>query len=202
MRARDQVEHWLPRTAGWAWSHTVMDTIFGNRKPVNVNAEIIVFDQSSNTAPLDLGLGKPTSSLDEGRLSVWFLSTNGTAELRHRLAIASPGQTYQCRITTADGIAATLFMGESLVLNGVTNQVGVAETYLPLVDTKHVELFASGYICEAATNLSPWGTQIGIRTNGEFAARIQIPLQRGVFLLQRHQKAGVVTSTGLMLDPL
>jgi hypothetical protein len=200
-RTRDQIESWLPLTPRWAWSHTVIDRLFGKRKPVNVNAETFVFDASFSTETKELG--RPSFSTDDGRLSVWFLTTGEIIALRKRLEAAPAGhESYRCRIATADGIAASLFMGESVVLNGQTNPVGVAQSFLPLVNPTGTDLFTSACISAVLTNDSPAGQRIVIQTNTEFAARIQVPAQRGIFFLQRDPPAQSGKSTGLMLDTL
>jgi len=201
LRARDRIESWLPLTARWAWTHKLADTLFGKRAPVNVNAETFVFDAPLNTEATEVELGRPSFSTDDGRLAVWFLSNVEITALRKRLETARAGhESYRCRISTADGIAASLFMGESVVLNGQTNPVGVAQSFLPLVNPTGTDLFTSACISAVTTNDSPAGQRIFIQTNAEFSARIQVPAQRGIFFLQREPQRG--KSTGLMLDPL
>lgn len=201
MRARDRIESWLPLTSRWAWSHTLVDALFGKRKPVNLNIETFVFDPPFSSEATELG--HPSFSTDDGRLSVWFLTNAEVAALRARLEAARAGhESYRCRISTADGITASLFMGESVVVNGQTNPVGVAQSFFPLVNPTGTDLFTSACISAVLTNDLPAGKRIIIQTNAEFAARIQVPAQHGLFFLQRETEAHRAKSTALMLDPL
>src|SRR5947209_5775958 len=88
-RARDRIESWLPLTPRWAWSNTVVDALFGKRKPVNLNVETFVFDTPFSNEATELG--RPSFSTDHGRLSVWFLTNAEIAALRARLEAARTG---------------------------------------------------------------------------------------------------------------
>jgi hypothetical protein len=202
LRARDRIESWLPFTPRWAWTHTVVDTLFGKRTPVNVDSEAFVFDGAFNDKANELELGRPSYSTGDGGLTVWFLTNGEIKALRSRLETAGLGRAFRCRINTADGIGATLFMGESVVLSGVTNQVGVAQSYLPLVKATGTDLFTSTCVSEVRTNDSLGGESRSIHTNADFAVRIQIPPRLGIFMLKREPPADGRRSAGVVLDAL
>jgi hypothetical protein len=200
--ARDRIESWLPLTPRWAWTHKVVETLFGKRIPVNVDSEAFVFDGAFNAKASELELGPASYSTGDGGLTVWFLTNGEIKALRSRLETAGLGRAYRCRINTADGIGATLFMGESVALSGATNQVGVAQSYLPLVKATGTDLFTSTCVSEVRTNESLGGESRFIHTNADFAVRIQIPPRRGIFLLKRESLVGGGRSAGVVLDPL
>jgi hypothetical protein len=202
VRARDKIESWLPFTPRWAWAHKVVDTLFGKRTPVNVDSEAFVFDGAFNAKATELELGHPSYSTGDGGLTVWFLTSGGIKALRNRLETAGLGKAYRCRISTADGIGATLFMGESVILRGATNQVGVAQSYLPLVKATGTDLFTSTCVSEVRTNESFGGESRFIHTNADFAVRIQIPPRCGIFLLKRESVVEGRRNAGVVLDPL
>jgi len=166
-----------------------------------VNAETFIFDAPLNAEAMQLG--RPSFSTDDGRMSVWFLTNAEIAALRTRLEAARTGhESYRCRISTADGITASLFMGESVVVNCQTNPVGVTQSFLPLVNPTGTDLFTSACISALLTNDSPAGSRILIQTNADFAARIQVPAQHGIFFLQHDLRPQPAKSTALMLAPL
>jgi hypothetical protein len=111
------------------------------------------------------------------------------------------------RLTTADGISASLFSGELIPFNGRTNQIGVEAAYFVRVHPERTDLFASALLTQAVTNRDrlPEGAMpvVSILTNLDVAFRLQIPKSNGVFII----KAPIGPATkdwpgfGLIIDP-
>src|SRR5579859_3396583 len=57
---RDRVVQWTPATPSWAWMWRLGDKLFGQRKPVNIYSEIVMFPGSTDSVMLAAQvLGKP-----------------------------------------------------------------------------------------------------------------------------------------------
>jgi hypothetical protein len=206
VRLRDKVESRIPNTASWGWAHNLVSTIFGKRSPVNLDAESFSFRDAFSSRPIEIELGPPAFATRGDKMSVWFLTYGEITSLRARLESAALGSSYRCRVNTADGVGATVFVGSSEILNNVTNQVGVHHEYYPLSKPNGTDLFVSVGVSRLETNVSPSldGTRpsLYIETNVDLAVRIQIPARKGVFLLQRETLAKGGHSAALVLDPL
>jgi len=199
---RERVERWVPPTPAWAWAHTLIDRLFGRRQPINLDVEAFEFRGAFATRQLEVELGRPSSSLMREGLFVWFLTYGEVTALRVRLENEPNLTGYRSRVSTADGIGAALFMGNSVVLSGVTNQVGIQEDYFPRVGPGGLDLFTSLQISQQATNnpnhFEPDQPAVFVRTNADLAVRLQIPSRRSVFLLKRDSLGG--KSAGLVLE--
>lgn len=106
------------------------------------------------------------------------------------------------RVSTADGIGATLFSGQTMVLQGATNQVGLQTEYYAAVHPTRTDLFLSAFLSELVTN-EPGGSEAGVvdvATNLDLAARLQVPRGCGVVLLTRSEPPADVRGAGLVLE--
>lgn len=181
---RDRLSQWIPPSRTWGWANTVEDLLFGHRKAVNFDQEIFAVSQQDGIAH-SLGLGLPAFSRSSN-LSVWFLSPGELKALRGRLEPVVE-RINRAGINTAEGIGTGLFVGESVVLEGVTNQVGVEANYFARIRSNTTDLFANVQFSELETNEfngpdSP-PPNVVVRTNLDFTARMQIPTGCGFFLL-------------------
>jgi hypothetical protein len=177
--------------------------VFGKRRLVNLDAESFAFDRAFSSRGVELELGPP-AFVSRTDASVWFLTYAEIAKLRARLESAALGSSYRCRVNTADGVGAAVFVGSSIVLNGQTNQLGIHQNYYALVGSSRTDLYLSIQLSEIKTNLAPRlelaQPTVFIETNVDLAVRIQVPARRGVFLVKRQMLEG--RSAGLVLDPL
>ncbi len=111
------------------------------------------------------------------------------------------------RISTADGIGASMFTGQSLVLNGTTNVIGLRFDCFPRVRPQSTDLYAAVAFTELMTNpvagrMSwPGGGAVSIHTNLDLAARLQVPKGRRVLLVKTSTIDPNQGCYGLVLAP-
>lgn len=200
---RDRVQGSIPRTLGWA--HRLADRLFGARKPVNLNAAVFAVGEAAVAQLEELARGQSARATSNGP-TVWFLETADVKKLRARLEAGGTNQVCYGRITTADGIGAGLFMGQTVVANGSTNQVGLQTSYFARVGQERTDLFAEVMLSEAVTNelqeASRNRSDVCIKTNANIAVRLQVPKGKGVFLLQGPAEKKSEMRAGFILEPL
>lgn len=183
---------WVPVGPGWAWLWHLKEAVVGKIKPVNIDTDIMAVSQT--LAP---PFGAPTfdaaGSLDATRLRIWLLDTVELKSFREKLRSASGVDFVNSpRIATGDGIGASLFVGETMVLQGATNETGVRVSYFTRVRPDLIDLTASIGVVEPRTNEA---LAITLRTNLSVKARFQIPKGKGIFMLQTFQDS---TNRGAM----
>jgi hypothetical protein len=200
---RDRVQGSIPRTLGWA--QRLADRLFGTRKPVNLNAAVFTAGEATvmQLEEFSRGLSAPVTSNGP---AVWFLEAIDVKKLRALLETGGTNQVCYGRITTADGIGAGLFMGQTVIANGSTNQVGLQTSYFARVGQETTDLFAEVMLSEAVTNewqgASSNESAVYIKTNADIAVRLQVPKGKGVFLLQTPVGRESERRAGFLLDPL
>lgn len=187
---RDRIFEWIPAASSRSWVPRLEDTVLGRRKPVNVYADIIALpDSTEGSVPSSLAIGRPGFSEPNG-LQVWFLRAHEFRSVRDTLK-KTPGADFLShpRISTADGVECSMFVGESIVLTGFTNEVGLKADFFPRVRRETTDLFTVISFSELVTNQPdlPYGFNAGsavsIRTNLDFAAKLQVPKGSGFLLL-------------------
>jgi len=100
-----------------------------------------------------------------------------------------------------------MFVGESIVLNGSTNDVGLKAAFFPRVRKESTDLFAVISFSELVTNQPdvPYGFKAGsvvsIRTNLDFAARLQVPKGSGFLLLDGNSVGAARKRFGALIEP-
>jgi hypothetical protein len=202
---RDRVERWIPQNRRFGWAHRALDIFLGRRIPVNLDIEAFAFPGAFSTSPIELGLGRPSGLIRRDGLTLWLLSSDEVNTLRVRLENNPARVCYRSRVSTADGIGAGLFMGSSLVLEGGTNQIGIQEEFLPLTGRRGLDLFASLRVSQVISNdpshFDPTRAAVFVRTNADFAVRLQLPYGRAAFVLKRDPLVEDGTSSGLVLEP-
>jgi hypothetical protein len=205
LRLRARVGQWIPRkpTGNWAWK--IEELVFGRRKVLNVFAEILKIPVATAVVVSDFTPGQPEYSNANG-LQVWLLPYNELKSLRRHLK-ETPGteSINGARITMADGMSASLYSGESALINGSTNQVGLEVDYFARVRSVGTDLFASVQLTEAVTN--EWNARgelsrtMSVQTNLDIALRLQIPKGSGVFLLNGRPGEAHGKRVGVIIDP-
>ena len=194
---RDKVLRWIPPGAGWNWARALA---LNHRKAVNFQTEVFTVRSPMDTG--ELGLGAPIFSNATG-VQVWFVKGNALKQIRQHLNASPAVRGFMgSRVSTADGIGATLFSGQTLVLQGATNQVGLQTEYYAAVHPSRTDLFLGAFLSELVTN-EPGATVtsgIGVVTNLDLAARLQVPRGCGVVLLTRSEPPANVRGAGLVLE--
>lgn len=200
---RDRIQGSIPQT--WASVQRLTDRLLGARKPVNLNTAVFTGGQISVAQLEELAGGRSARVPSEGP-AVWFLDSANLKQLRARLEADPTNQIYYGRILSADGISAGLFMGQTVVANGSTNQVGLETSYFARAGQEATDLFADVLLSKAVTNdlaEAPGNrSDIHIRTNADIAVRLQVPKGKGVFLVQTPAGPETGTRAGFILDPL
>jgi hypothetical protein len=163
----------------WSWFWRAKQAVFGSPRKVNLEATIISFPQNGELNRSNLDLCEPTYVATNG-LSVWLLAEPDLKRLSGAcLKVPGAQALTKPRISTADAIGASLFCGDTLVLSGVTNSVGVSFESYPRVYREVTDLLAKLLISETLTN----GPSLSIRTNLDVTARVQLARGNGFFLL-------------------
>jgi len=203
---RDRLAQWIPQTRNWAWAWRVEDTLFGQRKPVNVYAEVVSLAEPSPATLSSLALGPASFSHTNG-LQVWLLGADQLKTLRARLKQTPETEpSFRPRMSTADGIECQMFQGQSITLGGSTNQVGLTLGCCARVHPDHTDLTACIALSEIVTNDAaiPGGSSpfVSIRTNLDTALRLQVPRGSGFFLFDRGAGDSSRKPIGVIIDPL
>lgn len=203
---RERLGRWIPATPSWAWAWSVEQAVWGRRKPVNFHAEIITLVDSSRATLSSLSLGTPSFS-DTNGLQVWLLAADQLKTLREYLK-QTPGMAVllRPRISTADGIESRLFSGESILLNGSTNPVGLAAGCFARVHPISTDLTACITLSELVTNetVAPSRSAriaLSMQTNMDAAFRVQVPKGSGLFLLDESRLDSSRNRIGVIIDP-
>jgi len=203
----DRLFRYVPASKSWAWFWRTRDFLFGKRQPVNLFCELFALEGGIASVS-QLGLGAPTFS-DATGLRVWWVDGAAFTTLRKRLK-GTPGAELlsRPRMTTSDQCAASLFSGQSLALNpgnpaGLT-QVGLSANFYPRLHAHSTDLIVFLALTEVATNVEAaqlLPPPLSLRTNLDFAVRLQIPKGSGVFLLDLGLGANAGRPVAVLLDP-
>ncbi|HEV2208467.1 MAG TPA: hypothetical protein VG167_06795 [Verrucomicrobiae bacterium] len=189
---RDRLIQAIPGHPAWAWLYHLEDTVFGRRKSLLLDAELIATPNASRTG---LAACLPRTNpqwADPTGLRIWLLENHELKMLQQNL-LAVPGARLLShpRISTGDGIGASLFTGEPIVLDGHTNDIGLRFDCFPRVRSRSTDLSATIRFTEVLTNQlfransKQLETVLSIRTNLDTGARLQIPHGSGVVFLQQ-----------------
>ena len=115
---RDRFNRWIPQTRNWAWVWRVEDTVFGQRKRVNVYAEVVSLADSSPATLSGLVLGAASFSPTNG-LEVWLLGAEQLKALRdHLKQAAGADPPLRFRMTTADGMRSRMLRAGPFRIHG------------------------------------------------------------------------------------
>jgi hypothetical protein len=177
------LERWLPRAASfWVWR--LKRLVLGKLQVINVSGCVVRLGEDAAGVISEVA-GKQDFTETNG-VRVWLLPNTQLDQLRLRLQpIAGNEMVFSPRISTADGIQASMFVGSQMVLQGVTNQVGSVLDCLVRVRKQVNELTTAISLTEVVTNdAGPSNTSVAIiKTNLDLAARLQVPKGSGVLIL-------------------
>jgi len=185
-------ERWVPMSWSWAWR--LKQAVFGRPKVVSFTVSVLT---ASNATKVPR---RPDFVSNDG-IQVWVLSSSHAIKPRAGVELLSA-----VGITTADGIEAQLFQGNTISVDGVTANVGAAADLFSRLRPGKTDLTAIITYSEAVTNQTAISGSAGsiasvsIRTNLAIAARVQVPEGRALFImdgghvLTDGKRAGVLIS--------
>jgi len=138
---------------------------------------------------------------------VWLLSAARVATLRDSLKRTRADFVNGPKLSTADGVEASMFVGENLYFNGRMNETGLRMGLFPRVHGDVTDLISVISFSELVTNQNAGATAgeaistLSVRTNLDIATRVQIPKGSGVFLLNQYAPDGDVKRFGVLIEP-
>jgi hypothetical protein len=168
----------MPGGRSWGWLWKLRYTLLGKTRTIDLKSEFI------DVTDLDPSAVVPRDQPDltsEDVLQVWRVKETEIKALRQlpkekpEKIVASP------RVTTGNKSPCSIYCGNSVLINGSVQQVGVSAVLLPLIGKDTVDLTAVFCCTEPITNLA--GT-VSVRTNLDFGGRFQLSQDMaGVFVL-------------------
>ena len=207
MSFRDWVDRRIPPKLSWRWAWNMEQRLFGSRKPVLIQADVVSFSNSPPTLLTNSTLGPPNFS-DTYGLGVWLLSSNQVRALRQYLW-QTPGVAMlsRPRISTAEGIQASLSVNSSGAggiecsccarfrrnSSDLLTHITVSELLMkdnPAIDTDGYG--PNGYTPPTITVL---------QTNLDTALRVQVPKGNGIFFLDQSHHEPPRKNIGVLIDP-
>ena len=199
---------WLQGLSGpigpWWWRFK--SRVLGPPRVITLDAAVIECKDPALSLLTKQAVGEAEFA-DTNGLRVWRLGTNEVKALRRQLE-RTPGnaQLFRPRVTTASGVQARLFTGNTIPVDGIPHSVGLVADFLPRVRRDSTDLTTVITLTSAWTN-QPIATStttqtntVSLRTNFAVAARIQIPNGRGVFLLKSSQQDPNERSTAILIS--
>lgn len=198
-------DRWIPRSWGWLWR--LKYALLGELKAVTFEVKVIDFAGSSESVRANYSLG-PSNFEDRNRMRVWLLGDDDVRSLRHDLK-QKPGHRVRSspKVITASGVQSSLQSVETISIDGTPNKVGLMMTLAPRIRQKSTDLTAIITFTECVTNQPADRTKaspapaISIQTNFAVAARIQIPKENTVLLLDTGPDSRNGRCTGVMISP-
>ena len=175
------------------WVSRAEHAIFGERKQVGVSADILQLSGPALTN-LEATLKLPAPIYATNGLKVWFLPAGPLKEIGGKSA---PGNGIEIltrpRVMTADGIAASMFMGQSVPTKAGMTRVGFGMECAARVHDASTELLTEIVQSELRDTV--------VQTNLAVNARLNVPNGKGIFLVQ--QPTGAATNGwGVVIHPL
>jgi hypothetical protein len=212
---RDWVERYIPNKAGWGWAWKTEQRVFGARKPVLIKANIISFADSPPTLLTNSTLGPPNFS-DTNGLCVWLLTSNQVGALRGYFK-QTPGVDISSspRIASAEGIEASLFVGQSVGSGNQPQRAGITFGCTARFRRNSTDLLTHTTVSELVTKDNPaidtngYGpngyappTITTLQTNLDTSLRLQLPKGNGFFFLDQSHHEATGKNIGVLIDPL
>ena len=107
--------------------------------------------------------------------SVWRLREAEVRGLRELFKETPDQIVASSRMATGDKVDTSLYCGNSALVNGTQQQVGLSARVLPSIRQETTDLTAVFCFSEAMTNPPVAGGAVSIQTNFDFAGRFQLP---------------------------
>jgi len=141
-------------------------------------------------------------------LQVWILSDGELQRLDQQIQkLPGTEPVSRPRIQTASGVPASFFVGQTVLLDGLNQAVGLSLQCLPRLHQDSIDFTSTLAFTEAVaerTNAPGSGfaeTPASIRTNLAVRSRVQIPKGSGVFILSLGARRSEDQATALMISP-
>src|SRR5687768_5209532 len=153
------------------------NAFFGQRASIDIRADILQFGPVAATnLEASLNLGTPTFDQTNG-LKIWFLPEAKLTELSQNMP-KTPGieALSRPRLMAADGMGASVFIGQSVPANGKMEQVGFGLQCVTTIHENFTELLTEVQHSELRDTL--------IQTNLYLSARLNVPTNNGILLLK------------------
>ena len=194
----------MPSGRSWAWLWKIRYALFGQIKPVNVNTSIIDFTGSDSSVTKILPANPDFIGADG--LRVWRLREHEVRGLRELFKERPDQIVASSRMATGDKVECSLYCGNSVLVNGTQQPIGLSARVFPSIRKGTTDLTAILSFSEAITNATISigdGTAAGadtIQTNFDLGGRFQLPKETaGLFVLSAAPASTNQKRLGLLL---
>jgi hypothetical protein len=175
------------------WVARAEQAIFGERRSVRISAEIMELSGPALTN-LETSLRLPAPTYATNGVKIWFLGAASLMEIGRR---DSPARGIEIlttpRIVTAEGMASSVFMGQSMPTKTGMTPVGIGMMCSASVRDGYTTLLTELFQSEFIDGI--------VRTNFTIHARLNVPKGKGVFVMQ--QSNGAATNGwGMVIHPM
>ncbi|HUS36654.1 MAG TPA: hypothetical protein VM680_14990 [Verrucomicrobiae bacterium] len=175
------------------WVSRAEHAIFGERKAVLVSAEIMQLSGPALTN-LEATLKLPAPTYATNGLKIWFLSAAPLKKIREGDLPARGIEIMTIpHIQTADGITASMFMGQSMPTKDGMVPVGFGMKSAALVHDESIVLLTEIVQSEFGDGV--------VQTNFAINAQLNVPNGKGIFLVQQ-PKGAATNGWGVVIHPL
>lgn len=192
-------DRWIPASWGWLWQ--LRDQLLGQRKTIGIDSLIFSLKIAPEAFIAADFQGEPGFVGTNG-LRIWMLSDFELNAIEQRLeGMVKTGNVEKIsspRFVTGDGIEAQASVADSIATINGQQKVSVTMSIFPRIYADSTDLTVAITYTESTTNQSAVTVGLGgihmiqVRTNLEFAARLQIPSGCGAFLLGSNRKPTAV----------
>jgi hypothetical protein len=181
--------------------------LFRTRQSVLLQGTLMEIEERAAAQLMDKVLRQPPLLTTNGT-QIWILNDSDLLALGKSLREISTNDIISSpRIQTGSGSPGSIFVGNTLPIQGVPTSVGIGIDLLPRVHHDRVDLTTILKMTEAITISLPTSSLSGstsnilsLKTNLALAGRFQIEKTKGVFVLKEDGKATKRKKFGLMLS--
>jgi hypothetical protein len=181
--------------------------LFRTRQSVLLQGTLMEIEERAAAQLMDKVLLQPPLLATNGT-QIWILNDSDLLALGKSLREISTNDIISSpRIQTGSGSPGSIFVGNTLLIQGVPTSVGIGIDLLPRVHHDHVDLTTMLKMTEAITISLPTSSLSGsasntlcVKTNLALAGRFQIPTRTGVFLLKEDRTATDQKRFGFILS--
>jgi len=159
------------------WVARAEEAFFGKRKSVTISADIIEFSVPAFTN-LESALNADASTFNQTNvLNAWFLTESQLKEIGQRIS-RTPGMVTLThpRLQIADGMGGTVFMGQSVLMNGKPEEIGFSMRCAATLHEDSTEMLTE--IVQSELNSAR------VQTNLAINARLNVPNGKGILLVK------------------
>ena len=197
-------DRWISRKWGWYWR--LKQRVFGPPKIVTLGATVFEYSAPPEEVLSSLGVGEATFTNTSG-VHIWITNHTGITAMEERVTHSTNRfrVTAAPRITSADAAQSRIMSSWRVSVAGVATDVGVVLGCLPRVHKDSTDLTVVLRVTEAITNSGPEtfassNGVVSVATNFEVAARLQIPREGGVLLLDGTHSSNSGKATAVFIS--